>query len=210
MKIAAAIVALCSICVAIVLAAAPPTPAPSSTGVVNVEKVMAECEKAKQADAQLKGMERKLEGQLKLMAQSRLLTEQEINELVTLSAKEKPTAAEQSRIAALQQLDKDRETKLKALQAEQNPTDQQKQELKDLQGSVIASGKLIEQTQKDYQKQINEVNAKLTVQIAKDVRAAVEAVAKESNTPMVLNKAAVIVGGNDLTEKVIKKLNAKA
>jgi Skp family chaperone for outer membrane proteins len=190
--------------------AAVTSPAPAaSIGVVDIDRLMQESDKAKRSNTELQAMQKELEAGLKVIATNRLLTDKELDELGTLKAKATPVAAEQSRITALEDLNKQREGKLKALQTVQNPSSDEKRDLTELQGYAIGSGKMIEQDQKDAIKKINARNAVLTEEIYKDIKTAVEVVSKESNISVVLNKNAVIQGGVDLTDKTLKKLNAK-
>ena len=183
-------------------------PAPS-VGVVNVDQVMADYEKAKTANAELSAMASKFEKQLNWMRQHALLTDKEITELVQLRVKEKLTPTEEARATALEDLDKQRETKLRALQVQANPTPQQKQELTDYQTYATQSVRSIEQARKDFQKQVNARTELLTNDVGKDVKDAVAVISQEKNTSVVLNKSVVIQGGSDLTDAVIKKLNTK-
>jgi outer membrane protein len=180
-----------------------------SIGVVNVDRVMAEYEKAKTASGELSDMATKFDRQLKWMGQHALLSDKEVTELVQLRVKEKPTAIETARAAALEDLDKQRETKLRTLQNQANPTAQQKQELTDLQTFATQSVRAIDQARKDFQKQVNARNDQLTAEVGKDIKDAVAVISQEKNTPVVVNKSIVIQGGEDLTDAVIKKLNTK-
>jgi Skp family chaperone for outer membrane proteins len=180
-----------------------------SIGVVNMDQVTADYEKAKAASAELKDMASKFDKQLNWMRQHALLSDKEITELIQLRMKDKPTATEQARIAALEDLDKQRETELRQLQNQSNLSAQQKQKVTDYQGYATQSVKAMEQTRKDFQQQINTRNDQLTSDVAKDVRDAVAVISQEKNTPVVLQKSAVIQGGSDITDAVVKKLNSK-
>jgi Skp family chaperone for outer membrane proteins len=183
-------------------------PAPS-IGSVDIDQVMAQYDKAKSATAELSDMATKFDKQLKWMGQHALLNESEITELVKLYTKDKPTPEEQTRIAALEDLDKQQETKLRTLQNIATPTAPQKQQLDDLQKLASSSVKAIEMARKDFQKQVNARNDELTVSVGKDIKDAVAVVSQGKNVSVVVNKSIVIQGGTDLTEDVIKKLNTK-
>ena len=205
-----AVVALAFLMAGLVLAyvamAAGTAPA-QSIGVVSVEQILRDYEKAKKSNAELRAMEQSLNDRNTLMRQHRLLSGQEMQEYIKLIAIEKPTPADQTRIAALEDLYKQRELRLQSLQSEKEPTDQQKQELIEFQGYVNDSGKAIEAAIRDLNKQLMERNSVLNDEVVKDIKVAVGVIAQESNTPMVFDKAAVIIGGVDLTEKTLKKLN---
>jgi Skp family chaperone for outer membrane proteins len=208
MRIAAIAAVFCAIGMSLTYAAFtanPPAPA-QTIGVVNVSRVMDQYDKAKEAKSELGTMKGRAEERLGTAQVHRLLTKAETLELITLLEKDKPTPGEQSRIAALKDLDKTREAQLKAVQAEKNPTDQQIQQLRDFGGYVKESETAIKEKIAAYQKAYGERNTQLTIQIAKDVKAAVAAVSQEKNTPMALNQDAVIQGGTDITDAVIAKL----
>lgn len=208
MRITAIAAVFCAIGMSLTYAAFtanPPAPA-QTIGVVNVNKVMDMYDKAKEAKTELDTMKKRAEERLQTASMHRLLTKAETLELITLLEKDKPTTAQQSRTAALKDLDKTREAQLKAVQAAKSPSDQQKQELRDFQGYINQSAEAIQEKIKAYQKTYADRNSLLTIQVAKDVKAAVAAVSLEKNTPMALNQDAVIQGGTDLTDAVIAKL----
>ncbi|MDO8585525.1 MAG: OmpH family outer membrane protein [Armatimonadota bacterium] len=204
------IIALCVAALAAAYVVIADSPGPdASIGVVNVDKIMAEYEKAKTARTELQTMAKGYGEQIDWMKRHALLNDKEITELVKLRLKDKPTAAELTRAAALEELDKERGNKLRALQNQPNLTAQQKQELMELQSYATQSGRAIEQTRKDLQKQLDERELQFTKEVGVEIKTAVGVVSQEKNTPMVINRSAVIQGGTDLTDAVLKKLNGK-
>jgi len=209
MRIVAVALALliAGLAVAYVAMAAGTAPA-QSIGVVGVEQILREYEKAKKSNAELRAMEQRMNDQNKLMRQHRLLSGQEMQEYIKLIAIEKPTPANQTRLSALEDLEKRRELRLQSLQSEKDPTDQQKQELMEFQGYANDSAKAIDAATYNLNKQLVDRNNLLNDEVVKDIKVAVGVIAQESNTPVVFDKAAVIVGGVDLTEKTLKRLNS--
>src|SRR3990172_8523390 len=95
MRTLAIVAVLCALGLTVAYMAIAASTAPAHTvGVVNVERVFDEYEKAKKGTAELQQMTRDSEGQLKWMAGHGLLTDKEATELVDLRMKQKPTEAE--------------------------------------------------------------------------------------------------------------------
>ncbi len=61
---------------------------------------------------------------------------------------------------------------------------------------------------KPLKQELTELDAKLTDRVKKNIDTAIKAVAKEQNITITFDKRTVLDGGIDLTDAVIKKLNA--
>ncbi len=61
---------------------------------------------------------------------------------------------------------------------------------------------------KPLKQQLNDMDAELTAKVKKDIDTAIKAIAKEQNITITFDKRTVLDGGIDLTDAVIKKLNA--
>lgn len=61
---------------------------------------------------------------------------------------------------------------------------------------------------KPLKQQLQDLDAELTAKVKKEIDTAIKAVAKEQNITVTFDKRTVLDGGIDLTDAVIKKLNA--
>lgn len=204
------VIAICAIAMGVCYISIAQNTGPNqSVGVVNVDKVMEDYDKASNANAELKAMAAKADQQLNWMRHHALLTDEEITELVKIKIKDIPTKIEETRAAALEDLDNQRAAELRSLQNQPNLNTQQKTKLKELQKYATESGKVIDAVKLQLQKQLAERQTLLTNEVGTDIKVAVGVVSQEKNTPLVLNKSIVIQGGTDITDDVLKRLNAK-
>ena len=180
-----------------------------TVGVVDIGKVYAEAPRIKQLRVQLDRRRQELGARLEIRSQNLMLTEEQIRELVELKMKEKPTDQDKARIKELTDLERANDEELKKLQATAQPTDQEKARLKELtemQQKAKATG---EQIEKDYNVQFqNEANS-LEAKAAQEIEEAVKQIAAAKKFQLVFAKDAVLVGGSDLTNDVIAKLDRK-
>ena len=85
------------------------------------------------------------------------------------------------------------------------------QEAKDQNKSEADIQKLIKQYEDELEpqkKEIMDINTRLSMQLQQDIIKAVDQVAKELGIDVVLDKQVIIVGGTDITELVVARLNA--
>ncbi len=186
--------------------------APSTTtlGCVDVQAVFDGYQKTDQSKNDLETLNRDIETKLQAMDAHRLLSENDLQELLTLVVKQNPTDKEKERIKALQDQERALDSEMKDLQGKKEAlTAQEKSRLKELQDrqsdSEITIGKMVE----DARNEIMEKGNTLTDEIRTDILKAIEDVAKAKGLTAVVDKIAVLYGGTDITQAVIDKLNSK-
>ena len=178
-------------------------------GVVDEDLIYSEAPKIKQYMSELDKMKEEFKTKLDIRSQTLMLTEAEINEIIDLKMKPKPTDQEKARITALESEGKKRDEELRSLIEVKDPNDQQKarlKELQDIQTKAKNSGQAIaEDYDKQWQAKVKELDGKALV----DINAAIKEVAEAKNLTLVLSKVAVFYGGVDITQDVIQKLPAQ-
>jgi len=187
---------------------------PIPFGTVDIEKAYAGYQKSAQIREELKAAYDKANLKLDLMKANKLLTQEEITELVDLNTKDKQTDADKARISVLLDASKNRDQELQTLEQKQDATDAEKarrQELLDQRKkSEDAHKKAFETYQKDLGTQENE----LLAAAKKDIVDAVAAVAKDKSIAIVFNRSIgladfIVYSSVDITDDVVKRLNKK-
>lgn len=178
-------------------------------GVVDSQKVYKEAPRIKQYQEQLDGFKKTLSDKLELRAQNLMLNAQEMDELLTLKTKESPTDADKKRITDLTDIERKKDDELKSLQQVTTPTDQQKARLKELmdiqQKSKDTGAALLTDYDNQYKSKMQELQGK----IDGELQAAVAKVADSKGLTLVLDKAAVMIGGTDISDAIIAALDRK-
>lgn len=179
-------------------------------GVVDLQKVYSDAPRVKQYQEQLDAFNRSLASKLDIRSQNMMLNEEEIKELLDLKAKEKPTDADKARMTQLTELERVKDEELKKLQETKDLNDQQQARLKELQSLQQKSKDIGTALARDYDAQYQAKMVELQSKSDTDILAAVNEVAKAKELTMILDKAAVLLGGIEVTDDIISKLDRKA
>lgn len=180
-------------------------------GVVDSQKVYKEAPRIKQYQEQLDGFKQTLTNKVEIRAQNLMPNPTEIEELVTLKTKDKDklTDADNKRITDLTASERAKDDELKSLQQVTTPTEQQKarlKELTDLQNKSKDTGNAL---LTDYDTQYKSKMQELQGKIDGELQTAVQKVAESKGLTLVLDKAAVMIGGTDISDAVIAALDRK-
>lgn len=179
-------------------------------GVVDIEKVYSNAPRVKQYNEQLAAFRQELSQKLDIRNQNRMLNESEIEELIKLKTQDKRTPADDARIKELEGLERSRDAELKTLQGTKEPDEQQKAKLKELQDMQQKSNDTGNALLKDYDGQLQTRMQELMGKAETDVREVISKIAGEKGFTMVLAKdPAVLFGGIDISDDVIKNLDRK-
>lgn len=178
-------------------------------GVVDVQKVYKDAPRVKQYQEQLDAFKQTLAGKLDIRAQNMMLNEDEIKELVNLKTKEKQTDADKTRITQLTDAERAKDEELKKLQETKDLNDQQKARLKELQNLQQKSKDTGNALIKDYDGRSQTKMGELQGKIDAEIQAAVVKMAEAKQLTLVLDKAGVMLGGTDVTDDVISRLDRK-
>lgn len=179
-------------------------------GIIDVEKLYNDAPRVKQYREGLVKLRTELGTKLEIRSQNRMLSEEQVKEFVDLKLKTKPTEQDTKRIKELTDLEHANDEELKKLQTTAQPTEQQKARLKELTDMQQKSTSIGQQMEKDYNAQLDSKTQELDAKVESEVREAINKVAQEKSYAYVLAKAAVFVGGTDITDDVIGKLERKA
>lgn len=179
--------------------------------VVDSQKVYKEAPRIRQYQEQLDAFKQLLTAKLDIRSQNWMLDETEIQELIGLRTKEKPTDADNARIKALTDIERAKDDELKSLQQTTAAlTEQQKARLNELMDLQKKSKDTANATLKDYDAQYQAKMGELQTKIDTELQAAVVKVAESKQFTVVIDKAVVMLGGTDISDLVIGALDRKA
>jgi outer membrane protein len=179
-------------------------------GVVDSQKVYKEAPRIRQYQEELDAKKKELTDKLDLRAQNMMLNTDEIEELIALKIKDKPTDADNARIKVLTDTERAKDEELKTLSQTTAPTDQQKLRLKELQDIQTKSKENGARLITDYDALYKSKMQDLQVKIDAELQTAVAKVAESKGLTLILDKAAVMIGGTDISDAVIAALDRKA
>jgi Skp family chaperone for outer membrane proteins len=189
--------------------AATKTKSDSSIGFVDLSQVTEEVKNGTEWKAlatQYTNAQTKAKNDLDLLAKQKYLTKQEQDELAALSAKTKQTDGEKARAAELV----GRTTKIEQEHAQlamiEKPTEQQNNRLKEINDLREKANNALQAEYEKKAKQLQEIEAQMLDSMQGKILKKVEEVAESKNLQVVLDRQAVLFGGQDLTADILKKL----
>lgn len=189
---------------------AAPAASEPKIAIVDSQKVYKEAPRIRQYEEQREAFKQLLTAKLDIRSQNWMLDETEIQELIALKTKEKPTEADTARIKVLTDAERAKGGELTALQQTAAPTDQQKARQKELTDLQEKSKATANATLKDYEAQYASKSGEIMAVADTEFQAAVVKVAESKGYTLVLDKAVVMLGGTDISDLVIGALDRKA
>ena len=193
----------------VALAAVGAVQAADTFGFVNVQDVFQGYEKTAKSNAELDALSKQLVAKLQVMDENLLLSDSELQELMTLRIKGQLTDPENARMKALQDREIVLDKELADLSSKKEPTAQEQARLKELQDRQVKSRESSDKLKDESEKTFGDRSKALSQEIRDDIVKAIEAVAKDKKLSMVVDKEAVLYGGTDVTKDVLDKLGKK-
>ncbi|MCE5199874.1 MAG: OmpH family outer membrane protein [Armatimonadota bacterium] len=179
-------------------------------GIVDLEKIYNTAPRVKQYTESLNVFRQDLATKLDIRSQNLMLNENEIKELIDLKLKPSATDKDKTRIQEIEDLERSRDGEYKTLQSTKEPNDQQKARQKELQDMQQKSKDTGNALAKDYDGQLQSKMQELNGKAETDIREAINKFASSKGFQIVLAKEAVLFGGTDISDDVIKNLDRKA
>lgn len=178
-------------------------------GYVDLQKVSDEVKKTRewqQAVADAIKQTEELNRQLRDLEELRYLTEAERRELQMLEGKVRTTQQEQERIAQLRRKSASIDEEFQSLALLTNATDEQKNRIRELAAIRDQGRRAVEQARREMQSRVDALERKLVNDAQSRVLKLVSEVAQQRNLELVLDRDAVLYGGQDITDGVLRKL----
>lgn len=135
------------------------------------------------------------------------LSEEAFNEIIQILGMSRPLPAESAkRQRELQDVNDKTEARFLDLQRKVDRTPEEQEEFNRLQAGVEARGKQVEQIVQNLQTQLNQMQMDCIDNAMDRAQTVIVDVATAGGYSLVFAKAAVIHGGDDITDKVLEKL----
>ncbi len=180
---------------------------PSNIGVVDYEKVLAGYNDYQQAAKTMQAFVAERQARLSEKVQTRLLGEAELKEYDELHKLAAPTDEQKKRLTELLGASDLREQELDTLQATATRTPEQEKRMGELRTAVDTAQKALTGLQQQLEKEIADEKERVTKPMQEKLDKAYAAVAAEMKLAVIINKGDVLYGGEDITEKVLARLN---
>lgn len=154
----------------------------------------------------LREMARQAQSEMQMLAQLRYCSDQERAEALALKNKKTLSAAEQARLDTLLKKADQVDNEASGLAQKQKPTDADTKRLADISKMRTDAAKNLAKEEADRRDKLRNLEMELTEAIENELLELVQKVAKDRKLEVIYERRAVLVGGVDLTDQVIKKL----
>lgn len=189
--------------------AAPKPPPGTGPAWVDLPKVLTEYRKtaayAKHSQ-KLRDQARLFQTEMQTLAQLRYCTDQEREEALALKAKTKMNEKETARLDELMKRADKVDNEASVLSQKNPPSDADTKRLAEISKLRTDAAKNLAKAEADRRDKLRNMEIEATETVENELLALVEKLAKEQKLEVVYERRAVLVGGIDFTEQVIKKL----
>lgn len=207
-----------SLCALLLLAAAAPAMAgrerapafdPSAPSYVDLGRVVVAYRKTSgfaRHQQTLRDQSRKFADEMRALVELRYLPEAERKEAMDLQAKPTRNARETARLDTLKKKSETLDDERAQLSQKMNPTDTDVKRIGELTQMRQQAYLMLAKEESDRRDRLRDMDQAAMEQIQGELLKIVEKVAKDKKIPYVYNQPAILYGGNDLTDEVIKRL----
>lgn len=150
---------------------------------------------------------RQFQTEMQTLAQLRYCTDQERTEALALKAKGRLTNTEQSRLDGLMKKADQVDNEASTLAQKNPPSDADTRRLAEISKLRTEAAKSLAKAEADRRDQLRQMEMEATTTVEDELLALVQKVAKDQKLDVIYERRAVLVGGVDLTDQVIKKLS---
>ena len=144
--------------------------------------------------------------EMKTLAQLRYSTEEERKEALALKAKTSPNGRERARLEELMKKGDKIENEIAALSQKPSPTAADTARLQELSRMRTEGVRSLVKAEADRRDQLRQMDVGMLEEVQTELLGLVQKVAKDEKLPVIYERRAVLFGGKDLTQAVIKKL----
>lgn len=189
------------------------TAAPKETGSgpawVDLPRVLTEYRKTPaytKHSIKLRDTARQFQAEMQTLAQLRYCSEAERSEALALKAKKALNKTEEARLAALLKRADEVDNEASTLSQKNPPSDADTKRLAEISKLRTDAAKNLAKEEADRRDKLRQMEIDATTSVENELLALCEKVAKDQKLDVLYERRAVLVGGVDLTDAVIKKL----
>jgi Skp family chaperone for outer membrane proteins len=159
-----------------------------------------------QYERRLRAEQEKLNGEMRVLTQVRFCTEGERKEALALTNKSPQSPEEKARLEALLKKSADVEAELAALSQKAMPSENEVVRIEEIARMRQDAARYLIREEEERHNRLMRMDQEAVLEHQADLLKVVERVAKDKKIPAILERKAILFGGNDLTDEVLKKL----
>ncbi len=180
-----------------------------SIGVVDYERIVNEAQLTQESLRELQTLQQRYQQAFQSLQENLILTDEERQEFANLLMQPNLNDQQKQRLEALKTIARQRADELQALRQKANPTETEKAALERFTQMEARSREALQLLGQQWSQEFNQQAETRRSQVQKRIREVIAQVAKEKKIQVVFSTETVLYCENDLTDEVIKRLNAK-
>ncbi|MEN3001438.1 MAG: OmpH family outer membrane protein [Armatimonadota bacterium] len=180
-----------------------------TVGMVDYERVINEAQIAQDSLRELQALGQRYQQAFQTLQENLILTDEERQELTNLLLQPNLNDQQKKRVDAIKATARQRADELQALRQKATPTETEKAALERFTQMETRSREALQILEQQWGQEINKRAEEKRSQVQKRIREVIAQVAKEKKIQVVFPANMVLYCENDLTDEVIKRLNAK-
>ncbi len=180
-----------------------------SIGVVDYERIVNEAQLTQESLRELQTLQQRYQQAFQSLQENLILTDEERQEFANLLMQPNLNDQQKQRLEALKTTARQRADELQALRQKANPTETEKAALERFTQMEARSREALQLLGQQWSQEFNQQAETRRSQVQKRIREVIAQVAKEKKIQVVFSTETVLYCENDLTDEVIKRLNAK-
>ncbi len=180
-----------------------------TVGMVDFERVVNESQLTQDSLRELQTLQQRYQQAFQSLQESLILTDEERQELTQLLLQPNLNDNQKKRVDALKATARQRADELQSLRQKANPTETEKAALERFTQMEARSREALQLLSQQWGQEFNQQAEARRSQVQKRIREVIAQVAKEKKVQVVFSADMVLYCENDLTDEVIKRLNAK-
>ncbi|GBC93634.1 hypothetical protein HRbin15_02135 [bacterium HR15] len=177
-------------------------------GVVDYERIINEVQLTQESLRELQTLQQRYQQAFQSLQESLILTDEERQELANLLLQPNLNDQQKKRVDELKNTARQRADELQSLRQKANPTETEKAALERFTQMEARSREALQLLGQQWGQELNQQAETRRAQVQKRIREVIAQVAKEKKVQVVFSTEAVLYCENDLTDEVIKRLNA--
>lgn len=176
-------------------------------GMVDVQRAFDEYKNTKASNEEINRLAATFMRELEVREKHRHLSEADMAELVRLATLANPSTEDRNKLQQLENRSKQLDEEFNALVQKADLSEAERQRQVELRNNRSRNEQNYRNLQEDYLEQLEKRKNELSSKITEDIRQAIEKVAQQQGLATVVDKIAILYGGKDVTDEVIKVLN---
>ena len=179
----------------------------AKVGVVDSRKVISSSDLYRRSRETFQSATSTRQSILEFVNANRTMKKEDAQRFRDLSLKNLPTEAEKAELEKIKASALDGEKRKRDLELKNPPSADEQKALEEFRNRQASTGDLLQEWQKEFQQELEQLDSKVGQDLEKNVRDAIQEVGKKQGYSVVYASTVAPYAANDITDEVVKAVN---